>query len=108
MNAATNAWSEQLPTAVTLEVGEHRRLDLPSASGGGYQWTAEVSGTAASAELETGPVPDPGSPPSSTSAPEFLVIEARATGRVEIRLRLVRSWEPNAPLADHAMAVDIV
>ena len=113
---------DDLPGTLEVGVGQVVRLPLPGrASGAGHRWrvaapsgagapTPEGAAEAADVRVEVGSLPAApdtpgGPPPTSTSAPEVLVVEGRAPGTVDVELRLARAWAPDEPLATHVLTV---
>ena len=88
--------------SVSLAVGETRELTLTGRGSAGYSWAAELEGPEGVVEVRRQPPPsaprsEPGGPPPAAgSLPELLAIEARAPGRIVLRLALRRSWEPES------------
>jgi hypothetical protein len=109
----TDGYTQGLPDTLRLRVGQDRRVPLTGASGAGNRWRVHpqpLTEGAALVRVDVGsldgaPAPPGGPPPDSTTAPEVLVVEARAAGAVEVELRLGRSWEPDHPLAVHRVRV---
>lgn len=84
-----------LPTELTLRVGESRRLRLPGLAQGGYRWRATVESGAGTVDVQTSF--EDGGPdarvPGRPFAAEVLSVDARAAGRARVRLAQARSWE---------------
>jgi predicted secreted protein len=102
---------EDLPAALTLHVGERRRLRLPGLAQAGYRWKATVESGADAVEVET--TFDDAKPaatvPVGPFAAEVLSIAARAPGRARVRLAQARSWESeNAAIAVHTLDITVV
>jgi predicted secreted protein len=99
-----------LPTELTVAVGETRRLTLPGLAQAGYRWKATVESGAEAVEVET--IFDHAKPsatePVGPFAPEVLSIAARAPGRARVRLAQARSWEENAAIAEHTLDITVV
>jgi len=104
-------FTSALPDTLTVRVGQTVRLPLTSALGSGNTWRAEVDGHSAQAGVEVSPAPRPevlgGLPPSTSSATETLVVTGVRAGEALLRLVLGRSWQPDAPLARHRLAVRV-
>jgi len=101
---------EDLPAALTLHVGERRRLRLPGLAQAGYRWKAKVESGAERVDVETAfddAVPA-AKVPAGQFAPEVLSIVARAPGRAKVRLAQARSWEENAAIAEHRLDITVV
>lgn len=104
----------ELPTSLTVTVGEVGTIALPSYSGGGYAWSVTMPDGARTveAQVETGPVPRPAAvpgaePPPMTVAPEQLAVRGVSPGTVRCRLVLQRPFEPR-PAAKHDITVEVV
>ena len=99
-----------LPTELTLGVGETRRLTLPGLAQAGYRWKATVESGAEAVEVDT--IFDDAEPaatePVGPFAAEVLSIAARASGRARVRLAQARSWEENAAIAEHTLEITVV
>lgn len=100
-------WTEGIPAQVTLQVGEQWRADLRSGAGGGYLWTVQGGGEAASCRIVTGPLPEAGDPPNAVVAPVALEVLGQAPGEAVLRLRLARPWDPAAVLAEASVVVRV-
>jgi predicted secreted protein len=99
-----------LPTRLTLRVGETRRLRLPGLAQAGYRWKATVASGAEAVEVGTS---FDDAEPAATSpvgplAAEVLSIAARAPGRARVRVTQARSWEENAAIAEHTLDITVV
>ena len=101
---------EELPAALTLHVGERRRLRLPGLAQAGYRWKATVEKGAQAVEVETvfDDAEAAATSPVGPFAPEVLSIVARAPGRARVRLAQARSWEENAAIAEHTLEITVV
>lgn len=109
--ASGPTFTANLPGDVSIAAGESVRLPLRGAMGAGNTWTVEdvVPAGVVDARIEIGPPPAPRGPfPESSSAAETLVVSGRSPGQARIQLRLGRSWEPDRPLARHALTVAVI
>jgi predicted secreted protein len=102
---------EDLPTDVTLRVGERRTFRLPGQAQAGYRWRATVQSGADAVDVATSF--DAAEPvdavPGKPFAGEILSIAARVPGRARVRLAQARSWEPEtAAIADHTLEITVV
>jgi hypothetical protein len=79
--------------------------------GGGYTWSLAESPDPGVAEagIEVGqpPAQPAAGAPTSTVAPETLVVTGVRPGSTAIRLVLARSWDPGNPLADERIDVRV-
>ena len=100
-------WTDGIPAAVALRVGERWLTDLRSGAGGGYLWTVQGGDEVARSRIVTGPLPAPGDPPDAVMAPVALEIVGVAPGESVLRLRLARPWDPAAVLAEAAVVVRV-
>lgn len=94
-------YTENLPGTLTMRAGQTLRVGLTGADGAGTRWTCEVAGTAVLASVAVIPTP------SSSSATESLVVTGHEPGTAEVRLRLGRSWSPDA-IAEHHLRVTVL
>jgi predicted secreted protein len=85
-----------LPSTLTLEVGEERTLPLPAAGSVGYLWHVRVTGAPgtiqASVQGPSPPAVTPGTMPSGGSAPQMLEVRGLRAGRAEVHLKLIRPF----------------
>jgi len=94
-----------LPTDLSLSVGDDRRIELPNHGGGGYQWRVEAAGRCVSAEIGyDGPMP---APRVGTRAGQVLHVTALQPGDAELTLEERRSWESGPPAATVHMQVHV-
>ena len=100
----------ELPTRLTLGVGETQRLRLPGLAQAGYRWKATVETGAERVDVETTfeDAAPAATAPVGPFAPEVLSIVARAPGRARVRLAQARSWEENAAIAEHTLEITVV
>jgi hypothetical protein len=90
-----------LPSELTLSVGEEVTLPLAGAGAAGYQWTSEVEGDSGDIVVSIATIPPAsghvtgGDPPAAGSHPVRLSIRAVRTGRAIVHLRLARSFAPD-------------
>jgi hypothetical protein len=107
---AGNPYASGLPETLTVRLGRQVTLPLRAALGSGYGWTADVQGTEVEATVRTqgpgGPI-DPTAPPPLAAARQTLEITGRRPGAAQVRLRLVRSWSPDRPIAAHTLQVSV-
>jgi predicted secreted protein len=91
---------EELPSDVTLVVGEERPLALRSLATAGYRWFASMSGPdpgAVEVELRRGQLPAGAKPGQSVA--ERAVLRGVRSGAAVVRLAQRRSWEADRPAA---------
>lgn len=104
----------EIPTRITLRVGETSTLRLPGLGSAGYIWTYEVVGnsdlvdvsatTAVSSQLNGGSE----FTTIGSSRDELFIIRAVRAGHSTIRFTQKRSWERNQPpLKEHILEVDV-
>jgi predicted secreted protein len=102
---------EDLPSELTLRVGERRRFRLPGQAQAGYRWQASVQSGADAVDVDTSfDAAEPADAvPGKPFAGEILSIAARVPGRAKVRLAQARSWEPEtAAIADHTLEITVV
>jgi len=83
-----------LPTELSVTVGGSARVTLPDHGSGGYRWTVEVSGDAASASVEYDEMGDaePSHRPGARLG-QVLVVTGLQAGDALLALTERRSWE---------------
>lgn len=91
-----------IPTSLTLEVGETYNLTLPGLTTAGYQWTYEMthegdSVVAVSAVLSSASSHESTQPAIGVSRNETFEIQALQAGRATLRFKQARLWEQNQP-----------
>jgi predicted secreted protein len=99
-----------LPTRLSLGVGDRHELKLPGLGTAGYRWGHAVDGDADAVQLEwqRGVSADEARGlPMGASVPERLAITATAPGHVTVRLTQQRPWETGPPRAEHTIEIDI-
>jgi hypothetical protein len=92
-----------IPREITLGVGRSLRVELRSAAGGGYTWSAtHAAGErgVSRVDIALGELPPPSDPPTSALAPVFMVVTADREGVELWRIRLAREWQPTQPLVE--------
>jgi len=102
---------EDLPTELTLHVGERRRFHLPGLAQAGYRWSASVESGADAVDVDTSfdDVGPAAAVPGKPFASEVLSIAARAPGHAKVRLAQARSWEAEtAAIAERRLAITVV
>ena len=102
--------SGDLPTQLSLGVGDRRELKLPGLGTAGYRWGHAVDGDADAVQLEWQrgvSAEEARGLPMGASAPERLAITATAPGHVTVRLTQQRPWESVPPRAEHTIEIDI-
>jgi hypothetical protein len=100
-----------LPTRITLRVGDVRRFRLPGLGTAGYSWVGDVSGDSdvVSQRVELAPSGELDGQPPGVSADEIAILEGRRPGHVRVDLLQRRGWEPpDKVLARHSIEVDVV
>ena len=97
----------EIPSEVTIAIGQAWSLVLPRPSGG-YRWSAEViEGDADALDVAVTHAPAPDREPGTT-ADQLLTIRGAAVGHAGLRLLLGRSWEPpSAAIDERAVAVTV-
>jgi predicted secreted protein len=93
---------------VVLSPGGRHREPLPGLGPVGYQWEALVEDgeeivSVAVSYLE----PPPGPPVAGRGTDEVAEITARRPGEATVRLRQVRSWEPDKSLGERTLHVTV-
>jgi predicted secreted protein len=102
-----------LPTKITLRVGDHISLPVTGAGTVGYFWRIEVSGdqeAVAATICPRDPPPTVEEPrePRGYSAPQALLLQAQKPGKATIKLKLMRAWtEPRPPREEHQLEVTV-
>ncbi len=88
----------ELPTVLSLTVGEERSLELPGSGTSGYLWDCNVVGDGDIVDVQCSRGTPPLSPPrpAGMTAREVLTVRGRAPGTVELLLVQHRRWEPAA------------
>jgi hypothetical protein len=102
---------DDLPSELTIPVGESRRFRLPGLAQAGYRWNARVESGGDAVDIATGfdDARKPEVVPGKPFAGEFVSITGRAPGRARIRLAQARSWEPeNAGIAERTLDITVV
>jgi Chagasin family peptidase inhibitor I42 len=102
---------DDLPSELTIPVGESRRFRLPGLAQAGYRWKASVESGGEAVDVATGfdDAQKPEVVPGKPFAGEFVSIHGRAPGRATIRLAQARSWEPeNAGVAERTLDITVV
>ena len=103
-------YSEGIPSRLELHPGGEARVTLRSAAGAGYQWQAGLlrgDPAAADVRIELGPPPRQTDPPSNQPSPVALVVRANRIGNARWTIKLVRSWQPDSPLVEHELEIDV-
>ncbi|MBD2038800.1 protease inhibitor I42 family protein [Leptolyngbya sp. FACHB-321] len=91
-----------IPTSLSLEVGETYSLTLPGLATAGYQWTYEMTHEGGSVVAITA-VPltasrhESAQPAIGTNRDESFEIQALKAGQATLRFKQARSWEENQP-----------
>jgi hypothetical protein len=86
---------QAVPAQVELDVGDQKTFALPNHAAGGYRWTADVSGDAATASIayaETGPTPG-----LDDLLGQVLHLTGVRAGEAVLALEERRSWEQGTP-----------
>lgn len=99
-----------LPSKLSLGVGERREVVLPGLGTAGYRWGEDLSGDADAVTLEWQrgmTAEEARGRPVGASAPERLTITGSAPGHVTVRLTQQRPWESGPPRAEHTIEVEI-
>jgi|SRR5205085_12344325 len=101
---------DELPTKLTLSVGQERTIKLPSAAGAGYRWHARVDDertVEADARFAAAETTAEGKP--VFSAHELLTLHARNPGTARVTCTQRRGWEDEtAALASQTITVTVV
>jgi predicted secreted protein len=102
-----------IPTSLTLEVGETYSLTLPGLTTAGYQWTYEMT-HAGDSVVSVRAVPSSASshesaqPAIGASRNETFEIQALKAGQATLRFKQARSWEQKQPpLKEHSIEIVI-
>ena len=101
---------EDLPSELTLHVGERRRFKLRGKAQAGYRWRAIVVSGADVVEVDTSfdDSESAATVPGQPFADEIVSVLARAPGRAKVRLAQARSWEPeNAAIAERTLEISV-
>lgn len=107
---ARTSFERAVPDQIELTSGEQRRLSLLSAAGAGFIWTSSFEAGdlgAARIEIETGPMPPLADEPTSALAPVALVASGLRAGGATWRVRLARPWQPERPMVDRLVRVQV-
>lgn len=103
-----------IPTRITLRVGETDTLRLPGLGSAGYIWTHEVVGNedvvdVSTTTAESLQIDDAREPTTvGSSRDELFIIRAVRAGQSTIRFSQKRSWEGDQPpLKEHILEVDV-
>ena len=94
---------------VELPVGERHALSLPGMGSAGYQWTADVRGGGAVAEVDmiaSEPVTDA----IGAGVDEKFEIRAKEPGEAVVRFEQRRPWErgDEPPVGEHVVRVRVI
>lgn len=104
----TDTYVSGVPNKLQLRVGQEVAVPLQSAAGAGYVWqVTALSGDrdAATVQIEFGEPPRQREPPSNAPSPVSLRALGRRPGTARWRIRLVRPWKADQPLAEHDIDV---
>ena len=106
-----------LPSHITLTVGDRAEIPLPSYAGSGNSWSVSGDPGQKVADLAVeveAPAPTPGrgdgvsEPPAMSVASERAVVRALQPGEAIWHLVLARSFGPPEPAATHDVRVTVV
>lgn len=108
MNGEATPVAGEIPSFVSLDLGQTVLLALPSLAGAGYLWQAAVEGDTGIVEIE---IHRGGEPPAArrrvgAALPETVRLTGVAAGRGVLRLTQRRPWERDVPpRARHAVEI---
>jgi inhibitor of cysteine peptidase len=92
-------------SSVTVSPGDRLVFRLPENPTTGYRWdiaTLPEPLALSSSEFTPSPDPRPGA-----GGERIIHVSATKPGRGEVRIRLLRSWEPDAPIEELRVTVDV-
>jgi hypothetical protein len=93
---------------VVLARGERHVERLRGLGPVGYQWTATVEGEQGIVSVTVSPAdPPPGPPMAGAGRDELAEVTAVGVGEAVVRLRQVRPWMPDEPLAERVLNVKV-
>ncbi|WP_019500700.1 protease inhibitor I42 family protein [Pseudanabaena sp. PCC 6802] len=87
----------EVPSNLTLKIGETYTLRLPGLGTAGYRWSYEIEGNATSIDVSKVEAEYQQPLPVGSSRDEVFVIRAHAIGRISIRFVQSRPWEKDQP-----------
>lgn len=95
-------------TDVVLTRGERHVERLRGLGPVGYQWTAAVEGEEGVVSVTVSPAEAPPGPPvAGAGQDELAEVVAEGVGEAVVRLRQVRPWMPDEPLAERVLNVRV-
>jgi len=98
-----------LPSTLTLSVGEEQNLVLPSLATAGYRWEYQIDNPGVLAVTRRfADAGAPGKQSSMSPRDELVVLRGRALGVARMRFAQRRSWETVTPIAAHELKVHVV